>query len=59
MLIWHSKRKVCKNLKYVSVKFAEVSICKSASLGPRNFGRKTKMNKACVENWNLAKKIEN
>jgi hypothetical protein len=37
------EKKVCKNLKYVSIKFAQVPICKSASLGPRNFGRKTRM----------------
>jgi hypothetical protein len=37
------EEKVCKNLKYVSIKFAQVSICKSASLGPRNFGKKTRM----------------
>jgi hypothetical protein len=37
------EEKVCKNLKYASIKFAQVSICKSASFGPRNFRRKTKM----------------
>jgi len=36
------EKKVCKNLKYVSIKFAQAPICKSASLGPKKFWKEDK-----------------